>query len=386
MVIKKGFYVKTISKHHLILLAISLVFLLMIVFVFVHSCSGPKKVVEPEAKLVKSMLIQSNQNIFNRTLPGKVYANQKVDLSFQVTGTLNELPIREGMLVKKHQLIGRLDPRDYQISVANAKAKYENANSLLKRYKQLLDTKYLSPADYEQQKMKMEVTKADLDKADKDLSDTYLYAPFEGLIAKQYVNNFEYVQAKTPIISLQDSEDIEIHIDMSEQDFALTGGLENLNNAVETKRTVAYVSFPALSKAEYPVTLKEYATEANPKTQTFLFKLTMPKIKDIPILPGMTALARFVKSGTNVQSFNVPLSAVNVDINGKYYVWIITPAANKATKRIVTVGKVEGENIQILNGLSIGDRIITAGTKLVEEGMKVRPMPDASNTNQSNRP
>jgi len=347
--------------------------IVLMLSISIQSCKQESKKTEATVpKLVKTFTISQNQKGLTRLLPGKVHANEKADLSFQIAGTLIEFPIREGVLVKKNQLIARLDPRDFEINVEYAKAKYENANTMLSRYKKLLETKHVSPADYDQKKMEMETSKAALDKAKKALSDSYLYAPFEGLIAKQYVKNHQYIQAKTNIVSLQDNSNIEIQVDFSEQDLALTGGLGKLSDAVKTKKIVGYVTFPALSTNEYPVMLKEYATEANPKTQTFLFKLSLNTPQDISILPGMTAAVRFIKP-SNVSSTIIPSSAVKIDANGNYYVWVINPKTMEAKKQNVKVGQIEGDTIQILEGLQDGEMIVTAGASQVVEGMKVRP-------------
>lgn len=332
---------------------------------------------ESEApRLVKTITIETKEANLTRTIPGKVYANQKVDLSFQVKGKIIELPIREGVMVKKDELIARLDPRDFEINVSYAKAKYENAASMLDRVKELLKSGHISEADYDKKKMEMDVTKADLDKANKELADSVLYAPFTGIIAKQYVDNHEYIEAKTKIVSLQDNSDVEIHLDLSEQDITLTGGVEKLSELVAKKDTVGYVSFPAFSTKDYPVRLKEFSTEANPKTQTFLFKVAMEHPKDAQLLPGMTALTRFIKSGNSVTVITIPFSAVCISPKGDYYVWIIDSKTQSAIKVPVKVGPIEHDNIQVLSGLKDKDVVVIAGTSHVAEGMKLKSVPE----------
>jgi len=356
-----------------------LIALLSIVFVLsIPACSRneTKKTTESEARLVKTMLVTPNQNSLNRAFPGKVFANLKVDLSFQISGKLIELPVTEGMLVKKNQLLARLDPRDYDISLANAKAKYDHAKSLLARLKKLLDVKHVSEADYDKKKMEMEVSLADLNKAQKDLSDTYLYAPFEGLIARKYVENFQYINAKGDILSLQDNAEIEIKVNLSEQDITLLGGLTTFSADVQDKKVVGNASFATIANKEFPVALKQFATVADPQTQTYLVTLIMPKTQNSSILPGMTASVRFKNVHAGKKNITIPLSAVGIDANGSHYVWVIDQTSMQAVKRVVSVGEIAGKNIFILKGLQPGDVIVTAGINQIVDGMKVRIMPE----------
>lgn len=360
---------RKVNKNLLSILSITLAASLMLA-----ACSSGEqtKADSSPPRLVKTITIQNKEANLSRTIPGKVYANQKVDLSFQVKGILIELPIHEGVMVNKNDLIARLDPRDYEIAVSYAKAKYENAKSMLQRFAKLRETGHVSEADYDKKKMELDVNKADLDKADKELSDTYLYAPFTGIIAKQYVENHQNVEAKSRIVSLQDSSDIEIQLDLSEQDITLTGGTTKLSQFVSDKTTIGYVNFPAVSETEYPVRLKEYSTEANPKTQTFLFKVALEQPKDAQILPGMTALTRFIKASNNAQIIVIPFSAVCVDPKGQYYVWLIDAKTQTAKKQFVSVGAIERDTIKIISGLNENEVVVIAGTSQIAEGMKLK--------------
>lgn len=353
---------------------ISIISITLIASLCLLSCSSDNsnKSASTPARLVKTITVHTTDANLSRTIPGKVYANQKVDLAFEVKGTIIELPIREGLQVRKGDLIARLDPRDYEINVSYAQAKYDNAASMLSRVKQLLDKGHISEADYDKKKMEKDVSKADLDKAKKELSDTSLYAPFDGVIAKQYVDNHQYVEAKLKIVSLQDSTDIEVQLDISEQDVTLTGGINKLSAFVTSKETIGYVSFPAVSNKEYPVRLKEFATEANPKTQTFLFKVALEHPKDVNVLPGMTALTKFIKANNGAPVIVIPFSAVCINPKGNYYVWIIDPKTQLAKKQAVSVGAIENDTIKILSGLSDNDVVVIAGTSQVAEGMKLK--------------
>ena len=96
-------------------------------------------------------------------LPAIVEAGEKALLSFRVSGRLIELPVEEGQTVEKGDLIGRLDPVDFQIAVSEAEAVFSKAESDYKRYQQLYEKNAVPLAELEVRRSQRDVTKAKLD-------------------------------------------------------------------------------------------------------------------------------------------------------------------------------------------------------------------------------
>jgi multidrug efflux pump subunit AcrA (membrane-fusion protein) len=161
----------------------------------------PREVVRP----VKVMTVAGSTGNIPLTFPGRTRANQRVELSFKVPGPLVELPVEEGQEVKKGTLLARILPRDFKINLDSAKATAVNADRQYDRYKELYVRKQVSKADFDQYKAAREVAAAKLEDAQNALKDTYLTAPFDGIVAKRHVQNFEEVQAKQPILFFQDN-------------------------------------------------------------------------------------------------------------------------------------------------------------------------------------
>jgi len=92
-------------------------------------------------------------------------------------------------------------------------------------------------------------------------------------------------------------------------------------------------------------------------------------------MPGMTAMLKVRKNGKAAGDlgFWVPSAAVMEDSSGLKCVWVVD-SSMKVVKRAVGVAGLSGENIFITNGLSTGERIATAGTARLAEGMKVKEL------------
>lgn len=136
---------------------------------------------------------------------------------------------------------------------------------------------------------------------------------------------------------------------------------------------IGLVTFASTPARAFSATVKEYATRANPDTQTYELTLTMPRPKGINVLPGMTATVVHVQPTEEKQTaIVVPRIAVDQAENGVFYVWVVDMDTMMVRKQEVKVGDKTGDTLQVLAGLSPGDRIVTAGIYLLKEGMKVR--------------
>jgi len=358
---------------------------LIAAFAFFLTSCGKKE--EPKAtkevvRPVKTMTVTSAGEALKRTYPGTVRAAQRADLAFQVDGPLIKLPVEEGQKVKKGDLIARIDPRDFQTNLRNAEgqlARDEAALTLAQsEYDRVLRIQKRDPGavsgmmvdekreGVNKAKANIKSLEASVDAAKLQLSYTYLRAPFSGVIATRHVDNFQEVRAKQPIVTLDYISHLEILVDLPE--LAMATVREGGGKAV--------AEFESAPGKEFPLTLKEYATRADPKTQTYRIVLTMPAPEGIRILPGMTANVHGSEpTGGEVEQFVIPAIAVFGDEVGKSHVWVVDPQTDTVHRKAVTTGDLTGtESIQIDDGLESGEVIVVSGVSRLREGMKIRPV------------
>jgi multidrug efflux system membrane fusion protein len=324
----------------------------------------------PPIRPLKTMVIGSPLASAGRKYPGRVRANEEVNLAFQVAGPLIEFPVKKGQEVQQGELLARIDPRDFQNDLQAKQGVLAKAKADLEKIERLVSQEMAAEQELIDTKAAFEVAKAQTEIAAKALEDTHLRAPFAGVIANTFVKNFENVQAKQPILSLQDVSSVTIEVNVPEETVALS------RNAKDKIKVVA--TFDYLPGREFDVTLKEFATEADPLTQTFLGTFVMPAPDDVFILPGMTAtLETYLKEGATAEDagYAVPIDAVPIDGLGQYYVWIVKQhddGTGTVHRVNVTVGDMMGNDILVLEGIEQGDRIATAGVHVLQEGQRVR--------------
>jgi RND family efflux transporter MFP subunit len=349
------------------------VLLLITAAMLFSGCKKAEVVEEVEViRPVKIMTVQAGTETIQHGFPGKVRASIRSELSFKVSGPLVALPVDEGQHVKKGDLIAQIQQRDFQTALNEAKARNLEAEKQFRRYKELYAKKQVSKAEYDGKRANRDVARAQLADAVNSLKDTSLKAPFDGIISRRFVENFQKVQAKEPIANLQDITRIEILINVPEQ---LMAALKEYEDGYEISAT-----FETIPDKEFSLEVKEYSTQADPATQTYQVVLIMDQPDEATILPGMTAMvvakAVQVETGgkTTLQAIVIPAIAV-MDAPGDHpFVWIYNKETSTAHKVEVVVGSMQGSaDILIKEGLKGGDVVIIAGITQLAEGMKVRP-------------
>lgn len=305
--------------------------------------------------------------------PGQIQAGQQLDLAFEVPGKLTTIKVKEGDMVKKGDLVATLDTRDYQASLNSAKATLEEAKLERDRNQRLFDQQAGSKESVEKSIRTVQTAQASFDKARKAFEDTSLKAPFSGVVAKVFVDDFQNVSANQDIVVMQDTTTFEAVIDIPETLWVLAK--PGLSNEERNKRSRPEIRLTALRGESFPATISETSMLADPKTRTFAVTLAFSPPADLNISPGMTAAAilhwaREAQGGANI--FSVPVGAVGFDDAGKAYVWKIDKEKMIASRLVVEAGEVSEGMIGISGEIGEGELIAGSGVAQIREGMALK--------------
>ncbi len=310
--------------------------------------------------------IGSMENVRSIDLPAVIEAAETADITFQVAGTLEELPIKAGDEVAKGDVIGRLNQREFINSVDRARAEFTVAEAQFGRAEQLIGDSLISQADYEQLETQLSVARAALDSAEKALEDTVLRSPFTGVVATVAVDQFQNVSPSTPIVTIQTTGVAKAVVQVPAKMVANSGRL------LPRELLVVLDAAP-----DQPLTAELYETntQAEASTQTFeaSFRFTPPE--ELLILPGMTGTLRasFLIPDADGQAaqINVPLGAILTEA-GQQFVWRVDTSTMTVSKQPVVLEPGIGESLIVREGLSVGDTIVGAGASYLFEGMTIR--------------
>jgi RND family efflux transporter MFP subunit len=312
-----------------------------------------------------------------REYPGTVSATQSVELGFEVAGKIVELPVSDGLAVKKGAMLGKLDDADFVAARESAEANRKATRSAYERAKRIFDQGAGSQAEVDSALRDIDVAQQNLVKAQKALDDTVLKAPFSGRVSRKIADNFQNVQAKQVIVLLEDISSLELDVNVPEQDFSRMKPGLTLKQA--NARTKPEIQVSTIAGRSFKARLISFETTADPVTRTYRATFAFDNPGDVNVLPGMTAkVVLTIPAGkataSNEVGILVPVTAVVVNTDGSAYVWKFDPGSSKVSKATVTVGEMSGASIRVLSGLDGGEQIATAGAAHMREGMKVRPL------------
>lgn len=285
------------------------------------------------------------------------------------------------------------DIRALEAQVASARARAEEAEAQFDRFKRLYEANAISQSEFDRYRTakdvgssslmaaQQELQKAKKGARDEDvramesqiktlqaqesaaaaaLADTELKAPFNGMVAKRMADNFQFVTARQPIVSLQDRLSVEVVVDVPESAI-------NLNpDDLEVK-----ASFAVIPGRYFPLRLVEFSSTPDPETQTYRATLAMEVPEGIRLFPGMTAeVSGKIKYSETGKVYRVPIEALLSDDRGSG-LWLVS-ADMKVQWTAVNITHLGDGHVDVKGSLEPGDRVVTAGVHVIREGQTVR--------------
>ncbi len=330
----------------------------------------PTEAVRP----VKLFTVSDRTNGDIHSFPARVASSEESQISFRIAGKLIEFPVKNAQEVKKGDLLGRLDDRDIKNQLDLRQADYDLAQVQYKRMKELKEKQVVSASELDKAEADLKSAKALLKLAEDQLSYTILTAPFDGRIARTEVENHQSVKAQQPILLLQNSQLLDITIEMP------ASILARINQETVNPDYKPYATFSSQPGKKYEITYSEHDTTVSSGTQSYKVTFTMPAPKSLRVYSGMAStvhldLLRLTSYSDDLSNIVVPLTSVqHDDATGKMSAWVYNPESHTVKPVAVTVGRITQHGINVLSGLNDGEQIVTAGLSSLSVGMKVAPL------------
>ena len=315
---------------------------------------------------VLSRVVEGPRGIEARWWPGRAKATQEVDLGFEVTGQLEARLVDVGDEVPTGQVMARLDPRDFENLLVRARAERERARAFYERVANAYETRAVSQQDVDDARARYNQARAQVEIRQKAVDDARIVAPFDGLVSATFVDNFQNVRAKQPVIRFLDVSKLEIIINIPEN-------LINYLNDVDDIR-VRFDTFPGV---EIPAQLKEVGREASQATRTYPVTLIFdPQEAGVDVQPGMAGevTGQVPRDQSEESGIEVPASALFTPSSTESqdaYVWVVNEETSTVHLRKVDAGRITERGGTLVQGLQPGDRIVVAGVNRLHEGQEV---------------
>ena len=302
---------------------------------------------------------------------GTVQAAQTSQVASQMMGNILEIRAHEGDRVQSGQVLATIDDAQPRSAVdeaaaavsaaekeaAAAESDFALSESTLKRYQQLYERKSVSPQEFDEMNAKRASAEARRDSARAQqaqanallaqartaLGYTQIRAPFAGVITERKMDTGAMASPGAPLFTIEDTRSYRLEAGVDETDIRLAHvGMS------------APVVLDAFGSSALRGRVSEIVPAADPANRSFLVKIALPA--DARLRTGMSGRARFTRGERN--SFLVPRSAIVT--RGQLQAVYTVDANQIAGLRYVTLGAPSGDQIEVLSGIQVGERIVAA--------------------------
>lgn len=288
-------------------------------------------------------------------LPGTVVPGKIVNVPVELGGKIISLPVREGELIKKGDIILKLDQSILEAEAARARAQAEFDKKSLDRTAMLLEKGVANPNSLDEIRSRYAVSSAVLEIAETNLDKTTVHAPYGGILNQVLVEEGEYVQEGSTVAEIVEVDKLKVQFQVPEKEakFLHQGSTMDI---IEGKSSNWLCNGP----------LTYISAVADPGTKTIEAEITLDNRERV-IRSGQIVRVRLNRKSLN-NAIMVPLAAVIPLEQGK----VVYVASNGvAERREVTLGVIKGTRVQITKGLSKGDQLIVKGHRRVGPGQKI---------------
>ena len=318
---------------------------------------------------------------------GRTTATESVTIQPQVTGRVTEVHFIDGAMVKKNDLLFTIDPRPFQAVLDQAVATLAQDEANLRwsqaefaRVQGLKNTGAVSQSDLESKQNAVAVAEAQIksaqaaiEKSKLDLEYCTIRSPIDGRTGHRLVDPGNVVANSGPdggtkMLSIQRLQPIYADFTVTEQD--LHAVRENMKD--HPLRAQVWAPSAPEHIGEGDITFLDNTVQGG--SGTIQLRATLPNT-DSHFWPNQYVQVRLILS-TLKSAILVPNSSTQIGQTGPYV--FVVHEDTTAELRPVTVGQRQGDMVVIMQGLSPGESVITAGQMSVMPGGKVRPMPVAT--------
>lgn len=343
----------------------------------VQSCTTKEKKIEDQEKTIPVVVHQSQSGTGTSyaTASGKLVSKNSTNVSTRMMGYITRMHANVGQSVGAGQLLVSINSTDIQAKggqanaqISQAQANYNIAKKDYERFSNLYKQQSASQKELDDMRARYEMAQAGLQAAQQmknEVNAQYRYtnitAPISGVVTAKYANEGDMASPGMPLLSIESSNILQAQVLVSEQDIVMIQQGQGVN--VTLKSTNEQVSG----------TVAEVSRSAANTGGQYMVKINIAQSKTL--LPGMFVSVQFPfkKSGSVNQDFqeslSVPKSAL-VEQGQLTGIYTISPQKT-AVLRWVKTGRIMGDQVEVLSGLSNNDSYILSADGKLYNGAKV---------------
>jgi len=285
---------------------------------------------------------------------GSLLANEVVELACQTTGKVVMINFAEGQWVEKGTLLVKIDDLDLQAQLTRAEHQLSLASERLRRQQILFEKDAVSREAFDQALTDHNLIMADIELLKVRIDRTEIRAPFSGIIGFRTISLGAYLQAGARVATLTDIATLKLEFSVPEK---------NVFQKLEGSTAIFTVSG---SEKEYKAKVYAIDPVLEEKTRTIGIKALYDN-RDGLLRPNMMATV-IINPEHSTASLLVPSEAVIPDVDGRS-VWLVRN--QRAVQVPVKTGTRTADKVEILEGVAVGDSVVTSGLLQIRQGQLV---------------
>ncbi|WP_122121477.1 efflux RND transporter periplasmic adaptor subunit [Alistipes megaguti] len=304
---------------------------------------------------VNGLIIRPQSLTDGITTVGNLLPDEEVDLSFETSGKIVAINFQEGAAVRKGQLLAKVNDRPLQAQLSRYEAQLKLAEDRVYRQSALLERDAVSQEAYEQARTELATLNADIDIVKSNIALTELCAPFDGIIGLRNVSEGAYASPSVVVAKLTKISPLKIDFYVPERYASQIHPGTRLSFTVEGRQE------------RFEATVYATETQVDVTTRTLAVRARYPNARG-RLLPGRFATVE-IRMHEISDAIAVPTEAIVPEMGiDKVFLY----RGGKAHAVEVTTGLRTESQIQIINGLQVGDTLLTSGTLQLREGLPVQ--------------
>ncbi len=307
---------------------------------------------------------QVKQDQFNHylELQGSVATKKNIILYPEFSGLLTSITVKEGQHVSKGKILGTIDDGGLSQQLAQMEVQLNLAETTFERQKRLWEQNIGSEMEFLQAKANFEGMQNAVNQMSSQVAKTSIRAPFTGIIDDVITEQGTVVSAgMTELIRLVNLDDMYIKAEVP----------ESYLSTISKGKTVE-VYFSVLGES-LTAEVSQVSNFINPGNRTFSIMINIPN-KNKNIKPNLTAKIK-INDYTSAKAILIPQSIISENAIGEQYIYIAKRKGDSdeaiASRIIVKTGRTQGDFVEITEGVSHGDTIISEGARSVKDGQSV---------------
>ena len=359
--LRKG---RPVLKVVLALVALFLVIAGIKVWQFATMISAGKKMVPPPTTVTSAEAKTADWQPMLKAI-GSVSAVQGAMISAELAGTVMEINFQSGSLVKKGDVLLKMDVSPEQAQLRSAQADEELAKSDLDRARDLAARKVISAAEFDAAQSKYAQKKAAVENIQSTIDKKQIHAPFDGTAGIRAVNPGQMVKVGDPLVSLQTIGQVYFDFALPQQQLAAV-----------TPDLAVKVTTDAVPGREFEGKLTAINSSVDVATRNVTLQATLDN-PDNALRAGMFGRIKVLLPKKNPTLF-VPATAVSYAPFGNS-VYVIEKKKDEKTgveglslrQQFIRTGETRGDFVAVTEGLKEGQQVVSTGVFKLRNGMNV---------------